>query len=366
MRLAKITDVVGGVTLAHDVPNAALGAGPLLRRGVVLTPNMIGRLQAYNISTVWIEDELSKDIDPGETLPDGLRGRAEGAVSSCLVEIEQSGPKLLSPEALREIKDAVTSIVDILAGDPRLMLRLDSLASADSYSYAHSVRVTTLGLLLGHRVLQNDGWTDWKGEKRYDRLDERLTDLGAGLLIHDIGKAVIPESVLNKNGPLTAEEFDLVKSHAAVGAQMVSTEHLSPLSIAVIRDHHEKWDGTGYGNGKVGLNIPQFARIAALADVYDAVTSERPYKAGQPTWMGVKVIRDGSGNHFDPTMAKHFLDFVHPYPKGTTIKLNSETEGVVVDVDAVNPDYPLVRYRRGERLTEKVLHIEDGVVLSDL
>jgi HD-GYP domain-containing protein (c-di-GMP phosphodiesterase class II) len=118
---------------------------------------------------------------------------------------------------------------------------------------------------------------------------------------------------------------------------------VSPLVTAVIRDHHERVDGSGYPRGIAGTDIHQFARIAAVADVYDAITSERPYKAAAPPRAGVEVIVAGSGRAFDPEIVASFRRVVFPHPVGTEVRLADGRTGVVVRVDPDAPDTPIVR-----------------------
>jgi HD-GYP domain-containing protein (c-di-GMP phosphodiesterase class II) len=188
-----------------------------------------------------------------------------------------------------------------------------------------------------------------------------------GLLIHDIGKISIPEAILNKPGPLTTQEWELIKTHPAAGVSMISDDRISPLTRCVVRDHHERWDGLGYPTGRQGDEIHPFARIAAVADVYDAITADRPYRAAAPPYVGVRLVREGAGTQFDERVVEHFLRVAMPYPVGYTISLPDGTPGAVVGVDPEEPEYPVVRYRdRSGRLTEAAMHLVDGVVQSGL
>jgi HD-GYP domain-containing protein (c-di-GMP phosphodiesterase class II) len=118
---------------------------------------------------------------------------------------------------------------------------------------------------------------------------------------------------------------------------------------AVVREHHERWDGLGYPNGLAGRNIHQLARIAAVADVYDAVTSDRPYHAARPPYVGVEVILEGAGTQFDPEVVEVFRRVVHPYPIGSELRLPGGEVGVVARIDPLHPDCPWVRFPAGER-----------------
>ena len=330
MRLVRIDWIQDGMELARDIPSAAVGAAPLLRRGVRLSQSLASRLSSLGIRALWIEDDMGEGIIPAMPLPDHIRTATEEAVAACF----------------------------------EAALAFDDLASADSYTYNHSMRVATLGLLLGQRIDRTDGWVDYRGEVRYDRMVERMTQLTMGLLVHDIGKLAIPEQILNKPGKLSPEEWELIKTHPAAGASLLDSDRISPLTRAVVRDHHERWDGKGYAAGREGEDIHQFARIAAVADVYDAITADRPYQPANPPHVAVKAIREGAGTQFDPTIVAHFLRIAMPYPVGYTITLPDGSSGAVVGVEPEEPEYPVIRYREGAGFVEAALHIVDGVVLT--
>ena len=149
-----------------------------------------------------------------------------------------------------------------------------------------------------------------------DQLDDRFITLLYTLApMHDIGKIIIPDSILRKPGRLTAEEFDKMKEHAAVGGTVVrevlngvSDEDYLSFAADIATYHHEKWDGSGYPAGLKGEEIPLSARIMAIADVFDALISARCYKKPMPLSEAFDVIRDESGIHFDPNLSKVFLD----------------------------------------------------------
>jgi HD-GYP domain-containing protein (c-di-GMP phosphodiesterase class II) len=365
MRLVRLDSVREEMELARDIPSAVLGALPLLRRGVHLSPALAARLAARGVRAVWIEDGLGDGIVPAQPLPDHVRRSTEQAVGSCLslARSTAGGTHALPAAALLQLEQAAAGILNALTDCPEAALALDDLSSADSYSYSHSVRVATLGLLLGQRINRLDGWVDWRGIRRYDRSAERMTELAVGLLIHDIGKISIPEPVLNKPDKLTPQEWDLIKTHPSAGASMLSSDRVSALTICVVRDHHERWDGLGYERGRSGDTTHQFARIAAVADVYDAVTADRPYKPATAPHVGVRVVREGAGTQFDPGVVAHFTRVAMPYPVGNPITLPDGRPGVVANVDPERPDHPLVRYRdeNGDML-ESAIHMVDGEI----
>jgi HD-GYP domain-containing protein (c-di-GMP phosphodiesterase class II) len=364
MRLIRIDWIQDGMELARDIPSAAIGAAPLLRRGVRLSSSLANRLGSLGIRALWIEDDMGEGIIPAIPLPDHIRIATEEAVSTCFDAARAVAADLseLPVSALKKIEHAADNLIQALANSPEAALAFDDLATADSYTYSHSVRVTTLGLLLGQRIDRVDGWVDYRGELRHDRMVERMTQLTMGLLIHDIGKIAIPDHILNKPAKLSEEEWELIKTHPTAGASLLSSDRISPLTRSVVRDHHERWDGEGYAAGRAGSDIHQFARIAAVADVYDAITADRPYQPANPPHVAIKAVREGAGTQFDPQIVHHFLRIAMPYPVGYTITLPDGSSGAVVGVDPEEPEYPVVRYREAGVFTEAALHIADGVV----
>jgi putative two-component system response regulator len=128
--------------------------------------------------------------------------------------------------------------------------------------------------------------------------------------MHDIGKVGTPDAILLKPGKLTPEEFSVMKQHAAIGHAVLRTSQSPLLQVAaeIAHTHHEKFDGSGYPRGLRGTEIPLFGRIVAVADVFDALTSERPYKRAWSVEQAVAMLREGSGTHFDPDCTRAFLE----------------------------------------------------------
>ena len=162
----------------------------------------------------------------------------------------------------------------------------------DEYTGGHTHRVTQYSMLLAEQL--------GLGE-------EDLELIRTGTPLHDIGKIGIDDSILRKPGPLTREEFEVMKTHTVKGAEIVRTiPDLHPL-IPIIRSHHERWDGNGYPDALTGEDISPLARIVALADAFDAMTSDRPYRKGMPLDVAFSEIEKGAGKQFDPQFAAAFL-----------------------------------------------------------
>src|SRR4051812_44463333 len=226
---------------------------------------------------------------------------------------------------------------------------LTDLATADAYTHQHSVDVCALGLLLASMLFGRDGWQDDRGRPRFDHTQRRLQHLGIGLLLHDVGKLALPPEILNKPGPLDPDEATIIREHPDAGVRILAGDSWSPVVRAVVREHHERWDGSGYPQRLAGRRIHQLARIPGVADVYDAVTSERPYKAAQPPAAGWAVIDAGAGTVFDPAVVEVFREVVLPYPVGSEVRRFDGALGVVARIDPGTAHRPWVRFIDGER-----------------
>jgi len=353
MRLLPITRA-HGLQLARDIPAADPRQMPLLRAGAKLTDGYVKGLGDAGIHAIWVHDSLTEGIEPRDLVPPHVREEAARQVSNALDKAgrEFDRRSLLSRDLRVDLAAIVDKIVRAVADNGDTALVLSDLATADAYTHQHSIDVCALGILLGRRMFLRDGWIDFKGRRRVDGIHRRIHQLGLGLLLHDIGKIAVPGHILNKPGPLTAEEQEVMRTHPDVGGQMLQSSFYSPLVRAIVREHHERWDGQGYPHGLGGSSISQLARIAAVADVYDAVTSERPYKAAQAPHIGVQVILEGSGTAFDPEVVEVFRGLVLPYPVGVEIRLADGTAGVVAHVEPSDPHRPLVRFPSGERVVD--------------
>jgi len=362
MRLTPLTRAVG-LRLARDLPPTGPNRIPLLRRGALITPGFQRALGEHGLHAIWVEDPESDGIEPIELLPEPVRAETAARVASALDTAREAigASQQLPPSVLGDLHDVVALIAASIADSPDAALVLSDLAAADQYTHRHSVNVTALGLLLARAQFRRNGWVDYRGQRRYDRLDQRLSTLGLGLLLHDIGKMAVPAPVLNKPGPLDDTEWELMRAHPEAGVALLGTSTMSPLVTAVIRDHHERMDGSGYPRGVEGEDIHMFARVAAVADVYDAITSARPYKEAAPPHAGVKVIADGEGTAFDPEVVGTFRRVVFPYPVGTELELPDGRIGVVARMDPAEPDVPFVRLAGADGAEEIAVDTRSGL-----
>ena len=186
-----------------------------------------------------------------------------------------------------------------MTGDGPLLM-IEALARAmtdrDKSTHQHAQRVQRYAVALAGQVCLDD--------------DRMIAAIDAASLVHDIGKLGIADRLLQKPGPLTAEEYDRVKQHAVIGADLLTAVALPGLAL-IVRHHHENWDGTGYPDGLRGEAIPLGARVLSIADCYDALTSDRPYRRALSHACAMTMIQERRGTMYDPAIADAFLRIVH-------------------------------------------------------
>jgi HD-GYP domain-containing protein (c-di-GMP phosphodiesterase class II) len=364
MRLVPIDSVDPGARLARDVWTRSSGTTPLLRAGTPLSGNYRERLTKGGVAAVYVDDELSVGIDTPVGVRPVTQFEATRVLASAFSVLPGKGPSKGRSRAdiVHELKRVVRGMIDDLEDNGDQMLAYADLSTVDAYALQHPVDVAVLGLSIGRKLFDEYGWIDYDGTRRFDRIDERLRVLGLGLLLHEIGKATIPPGLLEKKGPLNDGEWELIRTYPAAGAAMLTEETVGARAKSVVRCHQERFDGSGYPAELIGDNIPQPARIAAVADVYDAITSARPYRKAAPASVGVEAIKAGAGTLFDPQVVTIFRMLVAPYPAGTSVTLSDGREGVVAYIPPERAEQPIVRVLADEDGNELEMPIELSLV----
>ncbi|MEE4790391.1 HD-GYP domain-containing protein [Pseudomonas alliivorans] len=210
----------------------------------------------------------------------------------------------------------VEEISNSILRHPHALISLSRLKTSDEYTYMHSVAVCALMVALA---------------KRMGMKTEQVREAGVAGLMHDVGKMMIAPEVLNKPGRLTVEEFTLMKTHPEQGLKILEENlPVATLVMDVCLHHHEKVDGSGYPDGLQGSDISIFARMSAVCDVYDAITSDRPYKKGWGVAHSIREMASWKG-HFDDMVFQNFVKTVGIYPVGALVRLESGRLGVVME-----------------------------------
>jgi len=222
------------------------------------------------------------------------RDDARAALARAFEEAATMPGTLLPLETLGELTEMAGRIHDEVMRLDHADIAFGNDMPPWAYIVEHSIDATVAGLLVGRRLLD----------------DAALPDLATGLFLQDIGKLALPESVVQKPGPLAPDEWALMMKHPLLGLEFLRDDSLSAAAKSVVRSHHERWDGSGYPGALSGEEISLFARIAAVADVFDAVTSERYHAPAVPAAEGMEIVRAGAGNAFDPQVVDAFSEAI--------------------------------------------------------
>lgn len=309
----------------------------LLNRGVKNLHKYKDKLLEIGVNHLYVEDKYSRDIKINQTIKDVTRRKGKQIVKNTFAIIKGGFLDLNT----KELKNVVEEITDELVLNEDVLLNLMSLKNTSSYTYEHSVNVSVICITLG-KILG------------YNKDD--LFKLGMGAMLHDIGKTLIPEEIINKPGSLTEEEYEIIKKHPELGFKYLQQiDSISPLSRVVVYSHHERIDGSGYPRGIMGDEIHEFAKIAAIADVFDALTSDRVYRDKWPTYKAAEYIINNTERLFDYHLVKKFLPQISFYPNGTEIILSTGFRGIIKEQNIGFPTRPII----------KLIEDDDGEEIND-
>lgn len=286
----------------------------LLAEGVILNKKYIESIRRLSYSGVYINDDLSKDIEIINIISDELRIETMRGIKKLFIDAKD----LKNPRGKKEmITQQVESIVEELLANQNMMVNMIDLKCFDDYTYLHSVNVAVLAIVTGIAM-------------GLDRVT--LSRLGLSAILHDIGKVFIDKKIVNKPDVLTDEEFEEMKRHSLLGYNYAKDKFKLPTaSYTGIIDHHEKFNGSGYPYAKSGDSISLFGRIITVADIYDALTSERPYRKALSPSESMEYIMGNAASIFDPQVSGAFIRKVAPYPIGTTVKLSNGYTAIVLE-----------------------------------
>lgn len=329
LRLGMYIDKFGGKWIDH----------PFWRKAFLLEDQKdLDTILKSGIAEVWIDTSKGKDVETASTQAQIVPSPAieESAIAEEHTALEEE--LIIARETLDEAKEATISmfqearmgktievteaeplvekISESVVRNPGAMLSLTRIKTVDDYTYMHSVAVCALMIALGKEL-------DYEGD---------LLSLGMAGLLHDVGKMAIDPGVLNKPGKLTDEEFEAMKTHPRRGWEMLKEGGgVNEIALDVCLHHHERVDGRGYPDSLADKDISLVAKMGAVCDVYDAITSERCYKHGWEPADALKKMASWKDGHFDEHVFQAFVKSIGIYPTGTLVKLQSGRLGIVTE-----------------------------------
>ena len=280
------------------------------------------------------QEEIRDTVSFEEELREArkVRGEAEDLVRVFMDRVRIDGD--IMPD---RVNQTVGKMVESVLRNQDALASLSRLKNRDDYTFGHCVNVCILSLAIGRHMGLGEG---------------PLNELGVGALLHDIGKMLVPEEILKKPGPLTSAELKEMQKHTSLGGELLyKTREISEASRAVAMHHHEKYDGSGYCDRLSGMGIHIYARIGAVADVYDAMTSDRVYQKGMSAEVALRRLYQFKGVHFDPLLVDRIIKCLGIYPIGTLVELNTGEVAVVSMTNHADPLKPrvLMLYDRSKR-----------------
>jgi HD-GYP domain-containing protein (c-di-GMP phosphodiesterase class II) len=301
VRSAGIRGVTIDCARGLDVSDA-----PTLEEAAAATEAEVAAIAARPVAPV--RASLAEEFSRAVT----IQRQAAGLVKTVMQDARLG--KAVELDRVAPVVEAITASILRNAG---ALLGLSVIKAKDDYTFLHSVSVCTL-LVAFCRSRKMDADTIYQA--------------GIGGLLHDTGKALVPDHILNKPGRLSDEEFALVQRHPKDGYDILSrTEGIGAIPLDITLHHHERRDGSGYPDRQSESQISELAQMAAIVDVYDAITADRCYHKGMPAAEALRKMYEWSKFHFNPALTQEFMRCVGIYPVGTLVLLESGRLGVVVE-----------------------------------
>ncbi|TRZ37134.1 HD-GYP domain-containing protein [Niallia circulans] len=352
MKLVGTKYLAEGAILAKPIHNER--GNILVNSGVKLDKQLIQRLLQLGIAYLYIEDKLTDDIFPVSVISDKLKREAMKTIEASFQEIKNSKStdrSFIMEKSAPAFKALIEKVLEELKKHQELFSIMSDVFLYDNYIFSHSLNVTLYSLALGL-------------ELKLSR--KQLEDLGLGAILHDVGKMDIPLEILLKPGKLTFEEFTEIKKHANAGFDILRKVHNMPLIVAhCAYQHHERINGSGYPRGITGEEIHLFGRIIAVADVFDAITSNRVYRQAMLPHEALEILYTGIDTLFDAKIVEAFRNAIILYPNGVSVVLSSGEKGIVSKQNKGFNERPVVRImeRDGEKIDPYDLDLKENLAI---
>jgi putative nucleotidyltransferase with HDIG domain len=302
----------------------------ILKDGQNNIDRFANNLRNMGIDYVYVEDSKSYGIEIPDAISEETRVSCKRIIRQTITDLSNNTTVDMSC-----MSEAVQNIVNDILMNPDVQISLNDIGAADEYTFSHSVSTTVYALLIAKRL----GYSSLLMEK-----------LAAGTLLHDMGKVLLDKNILFKEGKLTDEEFEYVKQHTTYGYNALKKcTNITELSKIISLYHHERMDGTGYPYGTPAGELHEFARIVAIADVYDALTSDRCYRKKWSANKAANYLIEFSDTKFDTSLVATFIQLIAIYPNGSMVRLSDQKLGIVKEQNRSLPLRPIVRVIADEK-----------------
>lgn len=323
MKLEIISRLKGNEVLGKNIFTS--DGRILLRAGTVLNDSYINKMKEMGIFYVYVEDERLEDVE----VEDENVSRLKQTIMECMSKMMRNISIIADKKIMSDYMKIVDELIDYITRNADINKSLYDIQTDNNLTYVHSVDVCVMSTFIGYSM----------------RMDSNsVKELGLAAVLHDIGKAQLPKSILEKQGNLTKEELNEYKEHPYLGANLLRKNMRIPESVVkAVLQHHERMDGKGYPYGLEGKNISKYARIITISDVYDTITNSRDYKKAFNPNDAYELILAGSGTIFDKEIVTIFRKSFSVYPLGCCVKLSNDVEGYVVRQNENFPDRPVIR-----------------------
>ncbi len=329
----------------HDFSREITGQKGSIRQHLIKTKKSIATIQSWGIKEVYIDTAKGRKVTYAKSVEE-VQNLIDKELHKIAREKPAATPKVTFKEEIQMAKTIKKEAVGVIERALHSAERDVSIQVEDAYKLIEKMEQSVTrnqdALLLLTRIKKKDSYTLMHSISvgslmlafcKFCYVPYEMTmNLAVGALFHDIGKTKIPGSILNKPGKLTDSEFNVMKKHPQYSAAILRNSSGLPLeAYDIAMHHHERFDGTGYPHGLVGDEIPFGSQMAAICDVYDAITSNRCYRNGLDSSDGLRRIYEGSELHFSKELAFIFIRCIGVYPVGTYVRLENNLIGMVVE-----------------------------------
>lgn len=302
----------------------------LITSGIPLKQEVLSLLKKHEVVSVFIRDKSAANVEI-ETTQDMISMETRLKLTSSVKDAFSTDNGLATH--LTQLQSYVEDVVYTLGKRRNVLLYLHDLSDISEYLFIHSVNVGLFSIVIGIAMnLPHD----------------ELCLLGMGGILHDFGKTLISSNIVNKQGPLNLAEFNEIKGHAYSGYKKLKADaKLDYRILFMVLQHHERCNGSGYPSSITKEKIHHLARIVAVADVYDALTTDRVYHSRCSSFTAMQMINEGNRIHFDPHVIAAFNKVAIPFPIGSDVTLNTGVNGNVVGLNSENLIRPLLATKQG-------------------